>query len=216
MSSKDNADWPIYTCYLPLRPFDVRASASMEAQKSGRTIEILARLDGRKDLRIGGRSLDVQWGITIVDNPEYNEWAAHRNAIGTIWHANKYETEDDYEPEACYGGIGVTAELFDFLLSHIIRQPNFTLLLNVKGLTFGYELDGSGVDWDTKKYPNLLINDVRAQSTVIAPIEEIESSEEPAVHDTVAPITPTRGAPSPTLGWTNLLLAAIFLVLLLR
>src|SRR5918992_6253661 len=133
---------------ITLRP--KRASLHLAHSTSGseaRVISLDVDLSPGEDVRTPDkRSLrGAEWTVRLVEAEAFNESAKAEGAIGYLSHLEECSSDDDYSPEGCHVSAALNPDTFASLLE-VMQTGRFPdwLSVRVKGLSYGWEPDGSG------------------------------------------------------------------------
>ncbi|MGH9890899.1 MAG: hypothetical protein ACREA0_02720 [bacterium] len=133
-----------------------QASLHLEDSFSGperRAISLTVDLDGGEDVRTPeGRSLrSAEWTVLLEETESFNE-GYHEGEIGYLSHG----PESTCELEGCHIEAHIHRETFTSLLETLQagRMPDW-VNVKVKGLTYGWEPDGTGKVWDISANANV-------------------------------------------------------------
>lgn len=154
----------------------VRSTAT---ETSYRSIQFDVRLQNRQHVRTPDeRSLeDCQWNIELIDSTERSEFALESNALGMLTHSPAMPDDVFGDlPEACFVWAGLEPTTFNYIWELVMsgRLPQH-LTVEVAGLEFGWEPDGSGKIWDVSKPAP--VKSVQCTG-VLAQIEPVRSDED--------------------------------------
>lgn len=105
---------------------------------------------------------DVKWTAYITEGVTYNDHAEKQGAIGFLKYWPECQSADDHSPETCHVSFALKPEIFGTLLSALQKGylPK-TIHIEVKGLEWGQEPDGSGVVWNVEAANALPVVEVK-------------------------------------------------------
>ncbi len=145
----------------------VPETASLELARTfssqSRYISMGLRLADDTEVRTPqGRSLNgCSWRLNISDTPVFNERASENKSIGVLAHYLPAEDEFHNTPELCVCNISLGLETFPHLLQAIeANRSRISIVLQILGLSPGWEPDGSGIEWNVETLRSTLIVDI--------------------------------------------------------
>lgn len=220
---------------IDLLPTSCSLSMGRTLSKEGASADSLCmglKLSADHELRTpDGRSLNgADWAITFYGGGEGNSFTERHSALGMVnyFHARESSNFDnDYMPESCFAWVHLDLPTFRLLRSMAIegRLPN-SIRLQIMGIEYGWEPDGSGLVWDVSRYKNAAITQIELNASLVSSAVSKEADElEPDGF-----MTPTAGpgyradgaietalaVTNRRLAWVVILLVAAIAVFLLR
>jgi hypothetical protein len=156
-------------------------------------VSMIVDLEPGEDVRTPDkRSLrDAEWTLSLLEAESYNESAAAEGAIGYLAHFEEHSSVDDYSPEACHISVAVKRALFEPLLAALQmgRVPDWASI-RVKGMTYGWEPDGSGKEWDVREAKHVPVLELSLRLPVAAaPTLPTTSSGDEPIEPIALPVT---------------------------
>lgn len=116
-----------------------------------RSISMLVRLDRDKVRTKEGRDLsNAEWTITLHEGPTENEHVKNRGGIGMLNYHGEYQDDGGFtNPQSCDMWAHLSRDSFVSIRKIVMtgRLPS-SLRVHVRGLTYGWEPDGSAKEWD--------------------------------------------------------------------
>ena len=156
---------------------------------TARSISLDCYLEPGTDVRLPTeRTLkNANWTAYITEAVTYNDHATEQGAIGFLKYWAERQSADDHSPEACNVSVALKPEIFDTLLTALQngRLPK-AIHIDVKGLEYGWEPDGSGIVWNVEAADALPIVEARFNVPLSAEHQRpthSDPSEIPAVSD---------------------------------
>lgn len=130
---------------------------------------------------------NAKWTAYITEAVTYNDHATEQGAIGLLKYMPECQSPDDHSPEGCHVSVALKPEAFGTLLSALQdgRLPK-AIHIEVKGLKWGREPDGSSVVWNVEVADLLPIVEVQFNVPLSAELQRPIPSdpwEIPAVSD---------------------------------
>lgn len=138
---------------ITLTPTQATLGFAYSSAATSRSISLDCNLEQGTDVYLPTeRTLKgAKWMVYVEEGVTYNDHAIKQDAIGFLKYWPGYQSADDHPPEACHVSFALKPEIFSTLLSSLQKGylPK-TVHIEVKGLEWGQEPDGSGVMWNVE------------------------------------------------------------------
>lgn len=154
--------------FLTFIPLDARVNVGTKHSKgSERSISMRVELERGERVRLlPDKSLNkAAWSVFLTEGTSYNDEADKQQAIGYLSHNDANHALDSYYEEKCFVRAAVPTKMFESLLTALQsgRLPT-DMWVRIRGLTYGWEPDGSGKEWDIEKCSHPSVLEITDQS----------------------------------------------------
>ncbi len=118
------------------------------------------------------------WTTSITEAVTYNDHATEQDAIGFLKYWAERQSTDDHSPEKCCVSVALKPDVFGTLLNALQNGclPN-AIHIDVKGLKYGWEADGSGIVWNLEAANALSIIEARFNVPLLAKLQRPSLSD---------------------------------------
>lgn len=158
-------------------------SRSRDQESSHSSLSMRVRVGKDREVRTPeGRDLKgAEWTVTFQENGTGNKLTKQHNAIGLLNYYGEYHSEydDDFSPEGCHAWADVDAETFQLLRQMAMTgQLPSSLRMHVQGMNYGWEPDGSSIEWDIKAREAVVINSLEIFTCLVKSPEQDAQADE--------------------------------------